>query len=88
MKLPMPSLERVGSAQKREDGGPAGRAAGHGDRIAPPDDGGKKPLPRRPPVAGLAEFFERLLDTPPWLERTARKEAEAEAAAKKDKEDG
>ena len=78
MKLPMPSLERVGPAPKRE---PA-PAAGHGDRIVPPDDGGKKPLPKRPPVAGLAEFFERLLDTPPWLERTARKEDADEAAAK------
>ena len=78
MKLPMPSLERVGSAKKRE---PA-PAAGHGDRIAPPDDGGKKPLPKRPPVTTLAEFFERLLDTPPWLERE-----DGEAAAKKDKKD-
>ena len=55
---------------------------------AAPSGRKRKPVPREELERRLAEFYERLRRPPPWeVERTARKEAEAEAAAKADKED-
>ena len=50
-------------------------------RIVPPG-GGRKRMPRLMLEANIAAFYERLRAPPPWeVERTARKKAEAEAAA-------
>ena len=68
----------------------------HGDRIVPPSEHGDERIAAAEMApdlggkveAGIAAFYERLRDPPPWeVERTARKKAEAEAAAKKAKKD-
>ena len=96
MKLPMPSLEQVGSAKKNGAGstppptetGPPATPSKPEIQHSPTSGGERKRMPRRTPTAGLAAFFERLRDPPSWeVERTARKKAEAEAAAKADKKD-
>ena len=94
MKLPMPSLEQVGSAEKNgagsrppptETGSPATPSKPE-IQYLPPGDGEKKPLPRRTLKRILAARSEYMRAEPPWeVERTAR--LEAEAAAKADKKD-
>ena len=84
--LPMPRLISVAEEARL-------RAAGEWPPPRPPSEPGKRTVaPETAPDLGglvpasIAAFYERLRDPPPWeVERTARKKAEAEAAAKKDK---
>ena len=91
--LPMPRLISVAEEERLRAAGewppPPRPPSEPGVRIVPPGDGEKKPLPPAALKRILARRGEYMRDPPPWeVERTARKKAEAEAAAKKDKDEG
>ena len=86
--LPMPRLISVAEEARL-------RAAGEWpppDPPAAPRSGKRGEAPETAPdlsglvPASIAAFYERLLDTPPWLERTARTEDADKARAERARE--